>query len=384
MKVLLLHSYYGQRGGEDEVFDQLVPALAKNVELMTFTASPVGSPAAEIAHVGLRTVGMQAGNTFERTLDQFKPDIVHANNLFPRLSVKHLAQAHEAGAKTVLTLHNFRYTCVNGLLLRGDRPCTDCIGASGLSGVLHRCYRGSYAASLAALALQKRQNSAVRRGAADVLVVLNEFARQLAEACYPGEAVRRIPNFVRPAPILEPAQRGQKSAVVIGRASPEKGLLQLFDAWRKVPYPLTVIGSRAEDFSRAQIPPNVAFAGQLPREQVFRELNRHAILVFPSLCFENMPMAVVEALSMGVPVVCSSHGAAAQLIAEANAGVSADIWSPSQFAAAVVSLTESEERDTLGENGRTYFETFLREDVVVNQIISLYRELTGSGSGSPH
>ncbi|MCO7108604.1 hypothetical protein NIA69_04775 [Gemmiger formicilis] len=52
----------------------------------------------------------------------------------------------------VLTLHNFRLFCPNGILLRDGRVCEDCPHHGLHCALRHRCYRGSRAQTLVVVA----------------------------------------------------------------------------------------------------------------------------------------------------------------------------------------------------------------------------------------
>jgi glycosyltransferase involved in cell wall biosynthesis len=44
------------------------------------------------------------------------------------------------------------------------------------------------------------------------------------------------------------------------------------------------------------------------------------MLVFPSICYENMSLSIVEAFATGLPVVASNHGSMASLIRHGKTG----------------------------------------------------------------
>lgn len=46
-----------------------------------------------------------------------------------------------------------------------------------------------------------------------------------------------------------------------------------------------------------------------------------AFLVFPSVCYENFPLTIVEAFASGVPVIASGIGAMAEIIEHGRTGL---------------------------------------------------------------
>jgi glycosyltransferase involved in cell wall biosynthesis len=46
-----------------------------------------------------------------------------------------------------------------------------------------------------------------------------------------------------------------------------------------------------------------------------------SFLVFPSLCYEGLPMAILEAFACGLPVIASRRGAMAEAIEDCRTGL---------------------------------------------------------------
>ena len=58
-------------------------------------------------------------------------------------------------------------------------------------------------------------------------------------------------------------------------------------------------------------------------------------LIFPSECYENFPMAIVEAFATGLPVIASRLGAMAELVDEGHTGLLFEASNPENLAAKV-------------------------------------------------
>ncbi len=82
----------------------------------------------------------------------------------------------------------------------------------------------------------------------------------------------------------------------------------------------------------------IRFEGALPREKVFDAMKRSRFLVVASECYENFPMAIVEAFACGVPAIVPDLGACAEIVADGctglrfNAGDAADLAAKIEWA----------------------------------------------------
>jgi glycosyltransferase involved in cell wall biosynthesis len=157
----------------------------------------------------------------------------------------------------------------------------------------------------------------------DLYVTLSEFAK--GKLCEAGISAGRV--VVQPNFLPDPASPGGcpaagHGALFVGRASPEKGLLALVEAWRGIEYPLTVIGSGPE-LQRAQAasPPQVTFTGEIPHDAVLDQMRRSAMLVMPSEWYEGLPMVLIEAMALARPVVSSDLGPRREVVVHGKTGL---------------------------------------------------------------
>ncbi len=93
----------------------------------------------------------------------------------------------------------------------------------------------------------------------------------------------------------------------IGRLVPYKGYDFLVDAFRRLPYQLTIIGGGPlGDKLRAMAPSNVHFTGEVSDEEKAQLLDDHDGLIMSSVNrAEAYGMTIVEAFARGLPVVAS-------------------------------------------------------------------------------
>ncbi len=328
MKVLVVHNFYQQPGGEDQVFASEVRMLEQaGHEVLRFTET--NDRVGEMGRLRMAAATVWNREAYQRVYAlarEERPDIVHFHNTFPLLSPACYYAARNAGAAVVQTLHNYRLLCPAATLLREGRPCEDCVGrAVAWPGVRHACYRGSRTASAGvATMLAVHHAAGTWNRAVDAYIALTEFSRNLFVAGgLPASRLFTKPNFMAPDPGVG---SGGNFFLYAGRLSQEKGLDVLLDTWglgSGLP-PLKIIGDGPlGPWLRERIAGrvNVTWMGRLPHELVLEEMKNAKALILPSIWYENFPVSVVEAYATGLPVIASDAGTLPELVRDGDTGL---------------------------------------------------------------
>lgn len=352
MKILLCHNYYQQPGGEDQAIQdeaRMLESHGHQVVLFTRHNDVIGQmKSLEIAG---RTLWNAASyRELRQLIRRERPHIMHCMNTFPLISPAAYYAARKEGVRVVQELQNYRLLCPGAYFMRDGRVCEDCLGKTvPWPAVVHGCYRGSRAASsVVAGMLSSHRALKTWSRLVDVYCVLTDFARdKFIEGGLPREKLAIKPNFVHPVPKPGRGQGGY--AVFVGRLSPEKGIDTLLRSWTQfnVPMPLRIVGSGPLDEpvrAAASRFANIEWLGRLPPRDVTGVLADAACLVIPSVWYEGLPKTIVEAFSVGTPVIASRLGAMAELIDDGQTGALVEPGSASSLAAAVLAYAEPPEK----------------------------------------
>ena len=326
MRILFIHSRYQIPGGEESVVEAEVQLLQSHGHEV-FRYERDNHEVDGRNRIGLLCDTLwstSSHNAIRRLVTEHSIEVVHVHNTLPLVSPSVYWAAGRAGAAVVQTLHNFRWLCPQGTLLRDGRICEDCVGKVSWRAVQHRCYRESAAQSAvmtATYGLHTALGSLHRQ--ADRIIALTDFARnKFIEGGFPADKLVVKPNFVEDMAPTAPAAAPKRSGMLyVGRLSVEKGPDVCIDAARLVPderFDMLGNGPLADTLAR---PANVAFAGAVPKAQVLGAMQRAVALVLPSRCYEGLPMTLVEAFCNGLPVIASRLGPFPSLIEDGVTGL---------------------------------------------------------------
>lgn len=375
MRVALVHSRYGsaEPSGENSVVDNEHAALARagvDVRLLERATDDVDREPLRRTRAALR-VGTGRGASPLDELRGWKPDVVHLHNLFPNYGTGWLSGLE---CPFVVTVHNFRPVCAAGILFRDGHPCTDCLAAGKQSALLHRCYRGSLAATLPLVASQRRDlgEDRVLGQAAKVITLSRRTADLYVSRGLPADRIVVWPNFLPDDRRLPPsAEPPEDYFVFVGRLRVEKGIVRLLQRW-PADVRLIVVGDgpdRAAAEAAGSGKP-VEFTGAVAPERVRELLERAQALVFPSIVQEQFPMTYLEALAAGTPVLAFDTNALSDLVAADGTGVVCS-WDD-DLSTALASMRRAPLRNTPSADA-----TWRRygEGAYVDRAVGLYRSL---------
>ena len=326
MRVLIVHNYYQQAGGEDSVVANecaMLESYGHETRLWSVSNDVIAGAWSKIATAVRTPYSRPARDEAARLIGEFRPTVAHIHNFFPILSPSIYDACRAAGVAIVQTLHNYRLICAGALLTRDGHPCEDCIGGSPYQAVVHGCYRGSRIGSLAVarmVDIHRRRGTWTHK--VDRFIALTPFAKsKFVAAGFPADRIAVKPNFAEDRPAATGA-RGA-GALFVGRLSPEKGVDTLLQAWNSLgEVPLRIVGDGPlREMVEKAIAPGAILLGWKKPVEVGTEMAQAAFLVLPSNWPENFPMTIVEAYCQGLPIIASRIGALSDIIEDGATGL---------------------------------------------------------------
>jgi glycosyltransferase involved in cell wall biosynthesis len=241
-------------------------------------------------------------------------------------------------------LHNFRLACANAHLLRDDKPCQKCVGHSPLAALRHRCLNRSLPQTSAVVAsnvIHRLLGTYHRKVAA--YIALNEFSREVMVSSGLPEGKIFVKSNFGPERVPRNTPRLPQVSFV-GAVSRAKGAHLLLEAWRRLSPKegrLVLLGDGPD---RATLEreyaecANIVWRGPRPHEEVLDLIASSRFLVLPSLCYENFPLVLLEAFSLGTPVIVPNHGAFPSIVSDRGQGL---LFSPGDAVSLIAILREA-------------------------------------------
>ena len=262
-----------------------------------------------------------------------------------------------------------------------DEICQDCT-ASLFHAVKQGCYRGSRPqTATVAMMLAFHRFRETWTSSVDAYIAVTEFSRNLFVALgLPEEQIHVKPNFLA----HDPGQRVGTGdyALFVGRLSPEKGVLEMLQAWQSLSHiPLRVVGDGplCEDASqmvRRSDSANIKLLGRLNAEDTQAQMRGARFLVFPSRWYEPFGMALLEAAASGVPAIAARIAGVPELVIENKTGLLFDLQAADDLAGkANWAWSHPAEMEAMGLAAREVYRQNFTAEKNYESLINVYRSV---------
>ena len=380
MRVLAVHNYYQQPGGEDRIFEAESSMLEKHgCRVFNYTVHNDHIKGMNPLTLARSTMwNKNIFNQLRKVVRQVQPEVVHLHNTFPLISPAAYYVPKAEGVPVVQTLHNYRLLCPNALLFRNGHVCEDCMGRMvPWPSVFHACYRKSRAVTgVTAVMLSVHRALHTYKRMVDMYIALTEFARQkFIQGGLPAEKVVVKPNFVHPDPSIK--ENDGSYAIFVGRFSPGKGIKTLLESWKNLNgVALKMVGNgplmirvkrEAEKMS------NVKVLGQREHKDTVNLIKNSKLLIFPSRCYEGFPGVICEAFACGVPVIASDFGAMAEIVEDGRTGLHFLPENSDDLAAKIEwAWSHSERMQEMGREARSEYEAKYTAELNYKMLMDIY------------
>jgi glycosyltransferase involved in cell wall biosynthesis len=315
-----------------------------------------------------------------RIITRERPEIVHAHNW---LVYSFLPLKAWSGARLIVTLHNYNLVCVKTTLMYRKARCDGpdmkkCLG----------CAMKHYGfAKGIPIVLSSQLMGQIERGAVDMFLTVSRAVAVDNGLVGSGLPFQVIPNFMPDdaSPLQGDAETylaqlpAQDYLLFVGALNYQKGVDVLLRAYADLTHapPLVLIGYPTVDWPKLSVdcPENVFVLNDWPRYAVMEAWRRSMIALAPSVGPETFGIAVMEAMSLGCPVIASRIGGLIDLVADGETGLLVQPGDSSALRQAIERLLSHPNlRSRMGKAGLSKVSEF-RASKVVPRIEQIYEQV---------
>ena len=326
MRILIIHNTYQHKGGEDIVMLLERSLLEKhNHEVYDYFVSndSIKGPYQMIKTFMNINYSHHQKNKISECLQEINPDIVHIHNFFPLITPSVFDACIENNIPVVHTLHNYRLICPSALLMHNNKIYEKSIVKNAFATVADKVYRDSYFGTYAvARMIEYHKRNKTWETKVNQFIALTDFAKsKFIETGFLDHKISVKPNFVEDNGF---DNKKEDYFLFIGRLSEEKGIDLLLNAFMHNGKPLQIIGKGPKEKNVIDIASkytNISYLGFQDKTFIMQKLKKARALIFTSICYEGMPMTILESFSAGTPVIGPNIGGPNEIINHGENGL---------------------------------------------------------------
>ncbi|HQQ38336.1 MAG TPA: glycosyltransferase [bacterium] len=346
MKILQVNKFYYPHRGADKYFlflEKLLKSHGHEVRVFAMSsAKNLESPDAPYfaEEIDLHNLtwknkikasraiiyNQEAKRKFKKLLADFRPDLIHCHNIYHQLSPSILDAARQAKIPVVMHLHDYKLICPNYRLYTEGSACQRCCQQRYWECVRHRCLENNFSKSLLAfieMTVHHRFLKIYKKGVT-LFIAPSEFMKKICiDFGWQDDKFIVLEN-ISPINSTKINSEIKEYFLYFGALEQEKGIDLLIRAGAESKRPIKLAGTgRAEHELRnlaLKLKANVEFLGQLQGDKLHQVIAESLAVVIPSRWPENMPLAAIEAMSLGKTVIAANIGGLSELIKTGDNG----------------------------------------------------------------
>jgi len=353
MKVLMVNKFLYPNGGSETYIFEIGKQLQKmghevqyfgmehkgrivgnHVDSYTSNMDFHGSKLFKLLYPFKIIYSTEARKKIRAVLDDFKPDIVHLNNINFQITpsilyeIKKYEKDTKRRVKIIATAHDYQWVCPNHMMYipHKEEICERCTGGKYSNCAKYRCIHNSRVKSILGSMESYLYHFRKTYGLIDTIICPSGFLqKQLAKDKTMAGKLVAMHNFVTISKEETEALNYEKEDYVLyfGRFAKEKGietLLKVCEQLPKIPFVFAGSGPLEDIVNQSANIKNVGFQ----KGKALQELIAKAqFSIYPSEWYENCPFSVMESQMYGTPVIGAAIGGIPELIQE---GINGDLF----------------------------------------------------------
>lgn len=404
MKILLIDVYNYNKGGAETVcFNTGKMLEAHGHKVIYFTLkwadnkpSPYSKyfpesketrrgPLKQIKNMVNYFYHFEAAKKIEQLILDEKPEIAHIHLIWGQITPSIFPILKKYNIPILFTVHDYRIVCPAYTFRNGKgQICEECQGKYFYKCFTNSCCKGSKLMSMVMAAEQYFRNKFFNPAQfIDGFIYVSNFAKNIQEKYMP--AVKSTPNIILYNFSTSIIQKGKstpkdKYFLFFGRLSYEKGLKTLLTAFKDIPEcKLKVVGTGPKEEELKQFVlktnmQNVDFLGYKQGKELSDLVYNAYFVVVPSEWYENNPMTIIEAYSVGTPVIGAKIGGIPEIVDDGKTGFQFTSTNVEELKAVILKTNNlsNEEYSTISNNTIKFANDNLSPHSYWNKLIGFY------------
>ncbi len=314
-KLLVVHNFYQNFGGEDSNIYEELEILGKEYEVEFFSVQN-GNENILFSLLALITrSNYKVNNDLRKLVDSFKPDVVYIHNIWFTINLGIFKVLKKRKIKVLLKIHNFRYECSRYFFsknhLNEQLTCNACGFNKDDTLFFNKYFPDSYLKSILLCFFSKKYFKILKYYPLSIIAINNFHQSKMLSIGIPKEKITVLNNPIRLN--NEFVFKRDKTIIYAGRLSEEKGLKELISSWteaRLKDYELLIIGDGdLNDYLKNKYNNhNISFLGFLPNDEVKQYISKASAVVTATKLYEGQPRLLCEASALGTLSIYPSFG----------------------------------------------------------------------------
>lgn len=287
---------------------------------------------------------VEARKKIREVLDDFKPQVVHLNNINFQLTpsiiyeVRKWEKQQKCKVKIIYTAHDFQWVCPNHMLMipATKELCFQCEGGKYGQCAKNKCIHNSGVKSILGSVEGYLYKILKTYEEVDTIICPSKFMENMLST-NPNlkDKLITIHNYCT---VNSDEIKEKKDYVLyFGRYSEEKGMDVLLKACEKLPEVSFVFAGDGPLKEQVEKLSNVENKGFLNGDELRNVIAQARFAVVPSVWYENCPFTVIEAQKLGTPVIASDLGGIPELI---DAGKTGEVFEAGNVVQLIEKISE--------------------------------------------
>lgn len=399
MKILLVHKCFYYKGGAEVFFFEVARVLKEHGhQIAFFSVNDKENIQSEWSKYFIDAPNFKSSNpfikfkaliqipynlstkkSFEKLLNDFKPDIVHCFNIMTQISPSVMVAAHKRNIPILISHNDYKHICPNYKLYNNGHICDLCKDGHYYHCALTKCSHNSLSFSIASTIesyVHKwmkiyEKNTTIHLFACDYMAKETErfWKRHIKSG--------KVMNPFNVPPLPHQYKNGE-FGLYFGRLIDEKGvdiLLKALTIAKDLPF--VIIGNGPEEealknFAKEHKLQNIKFVGPKWGKELDFYLHNAKYVVCPSMWQENFPYVILQAFAACKPVIGSKRGGIPEMITK-DRGLIYEAEDYKELARLMKLLNDNPQKcKELGLSARTWVENNFNDNTFYESLINNY------------